>query len=208
MEHDLDLLRRTLSLWVVVDPLGTLPVMIAVSAGMSAGAARALAFRSCMIAFGVLASFVLFGRTVLEALEIPVPAFQIAGGLVLLLFALELIFSDPKHERDMAAEADPREAAVFPLAIPSMASPGAMLTATLMAEELGEDVPGKAIGLGMLAFVMLTALGILLAARPLHRIIGNGGAALISRIMGMLLAAIAVSEMLRGFGALEIFSRL
>ena len=202
-----DLLRRALSLWVVVDPLGTLPVMIALSAGLPAVAARRLAIRACLTAFAVLAAFMLFGRAILQALDIPAPAFQIAGGLVLLLFALELVFSDPKHERDLAAHADPKEAAVFPLAIPSLASPGAMLTATLMTEEL--DVTGaggggpaaQAAGLALLTLVMASALAILLAAQPLHRAIGDAGSALISRIMGMILAAVAVTEMLRGLSA-------
>ena len=198
-----DLLRRALSLWVVVDPLGTLPVMIAVSAGLSAAAARRLAIRACLTAFAVLAAFMLAGRSVLAALEIPAPAFQIAGGLVLLLFALELVFADPKHERDLAAHADPKEAAVFPLAIPSLASPGAMLTATLMTDDLGVEggLARQATGLALLTLVMASALAILLAAGWLHRLIGDAGAALISRIMGMILAAVAVTEMLRGLAA-------
>ncbi|MGG7565763.1 MarC family protein [Rhodovulum sp. DZ06] len=195
------MLRRALSLWVVVDPLGTLPVMIAVSAGLGAAAARRLALRAALTAFAVLAGFMLLGRTVLAALEIPLHAFQIAGGLVLLLFALELIFADPKHERDLAAHQSPAEAAVFPLAIPSLASPGAMLTATLTAEEVGAGWGGKLLGLGLLGAVMLSALLILLAAAPLHRRIGDAGSALISRVMGMILAAVAVTEMLRGFAA-------
>ena len=196
-------MRRALSLWVVVDPLGTLPVMIAVSAGLAAPAARRLAIRACLTAFAVLAAFMLGGRAVLSALEIPAPAFQIAGGLVLLLFALELVFADPKHERDLAAHADPKEAAVFPLAIPSLASPGAMLTATLMTEDLGVEggLARQATGLALLTVVMASALAILLAAGWLHRLIGDAGAALISRIMGMILAAVAVTEMLRGLAA-------
>lgn len=199
-----DLLRRALSLWVVVDPLGTLPVMIALSAGLTLAQSHALALRACLTAFAVLAAFMLAGRGVLQALEIPVPAFQIAGGLVLLLFALELIFADPKHERDLAAHAAPAEAAVFPLAIPSLASPGAMLTATLTTEELGSGLAGRLTGLALLAAVMGSALLILLAARPLHRAIGDAGAALISRIMGMILAAVAVTEMLRGGAAIGL----
>jgi multiple antibiotic resistance protein len=191
-------------MWVVVDPLGTLPVMIAVSAGLTAAAARRMAVRAVLTAFCVLAGFMLFGRAVLDALDISLISFEIAGGLVLFVFALQLIFADPKHERDLAAHRNPAEAAVFPLAIPSLASPGAMLTATLTAEEVGSGISGAATGLAMLGAVMASALAILWMAEPLHARIGDAGAALISRVMGMILAAIAVNEVLRALGQLGV----
>lgn len=203
-----DLIQRALAMWVVVDPLGTLPVMIAVSAGMTARAARHLALRGVLTAFGVLAGFMLFGRTVLDALDISLISFEIAGGMILFLFALELIFANPKHERDLAAHRNPAEAAVFPLAIPSLASPGAMLTATLTAEDVGVGIIGMLTGLALLAGVMASALAILWMAAPLHRRIGDAGSALISRVMGMILAAIAVNEVLRAFGQLGVIPLL
>lgn len=203
-----DLVQRAAAMWVVVDPLGTLPVMIAVSAGMTLAAARRLALRAVLTAFCLLAGFMLFGRAVLEALDISLVSFEIAGGMILFLFAMELIFSDPKHERDLAARRNPAEAAVFPLAIPSLASPGAMLTATLTAEEIGTGLTGAAMGLAMLAAVMASALAILWMAEPLHARIGAAGAALISRVMGMILAAIAVNEVLRALAQLGVISAI
>jgi multiple antibiotic resistance protein len=160
-----------------------------------------------MTAFIVLSGFALIGRDVLDLLDISPESFRIAGGLILFLFALTLVFGEPKHEKDLAGQRDLSQAAVFPLAIPSIASPGAMLAATLLAEEDG--AAGGPLGvIALLAAVMAATLAILLAGPALHRVIGDAGAAAISRVMGMILGAIAVDEVLRAFvhiGALAPF---
>jgi len=202
-----DPIQAFVTLWVVVDPLGTLPVLMALATGMSAADRHRLAIEAVVVAFGVLAVFCLFGGAVLRGLDISVESFRIAGGMVLFLFALTLIFGESKHERDLASAGSIAQSAVFPLAMPSLASPGAMLTVTLLAEEDQRSV-GILWTLGLLAGVMLTALAILLLSGPLHRVIGDAGAAVISRVMGMILAAIAVNEVLLGFvhiGALAPF---
>ena len=200
------LLQDLITLFVVCDPLGSLPVFMAVSEGLSPTRQRRLAMLAVLTAFGVLAGFATLGRDLLALLEISPESFRIAGGTVLFLFALTLIFGEPKHERDLASRRDIGQAAVFPVAIPSIASPGAMLTATLLAE--GEGWAGAVTTLALLAAVMAATFAILLAAGPLHRVIGDAGAAAISRVMGMILAAIAVDEVLRALvhiGALAPF---
>lgn len=197
-----------ITLFVVCDPLGSLPVFMAVTVGMSGRRQRRLAVLAVLTAFLVLAGFALFGRDLLALLDISPESFRIAGGMVLFLFALTLILGEPKHERDLAARSDIGQAAVFPVAIPSIASPGAMLTATLLAESEGGAVHGPLGMLALLAAVMAATLVILLLATPLHRVIGDAGAAVISRVMGMILAAIAVDEVLRALvhiGALAPF---
>jgi multiple antibiotic resistance protein len=189
------LAQDLITLFVVCDPLGSLPVFMAVGEELSAPRQRRLAALVALTAFGVLAGFALFGRGLLDLLDISPESFRIAGGLILFLFALTLVFGEPKHERDLASRRDLGQAAVFPLAIPSIASPGAMLTATLLAEGDGVSAAGAVVA--MLAAVLLATFAILLAARPIHRIIGDAGAAVISRIMGMILAAVAVDEVLR-----------
>lgn len=125
---------------------------------------------------------------------------------MLLLFALTLIFGDDKHERDLASYGGVDQAAAFPVAIPSLASPGAMLTVVLLAD--GESGPIPWFSLALLAGAMATALIILLAAEPLHKAIGDAGAAVISRVMGMILAAVAVDEMLRALVEIELIPAL
>ena len=117
-----------ITLWVVIDPIGTLPVFLAITAGMSAAAARRTALRATIAAFVVLLFFVVAGQALLQAMEIDLAAFQIAGSVVLFLFALTMIFGEPKaaaEERDLAISDVDRS--IYPLAIPSIASPGAML---------------------------------------------------------------------------------
>lgn len=195
-----------ITLWVVIDPLGTLPVFMTVAAGLGGAPRRRLAFEATAIAFGVLAGFAFFGRAVLDVLDISLVSFRIAGGIVLLLFALTLIFGDDKHERDLASYGGVDQAAAFPVAIPSLASPGAMLTVVLLAD--GESGPIPWFSLALLAGAMATALIILLAAEPLHKAIGDAGAAVISRVMGMILAAVAVDEMLRALVEIELIPAL
>lgn len=193
---DRELLETAVLLFVVVDPLGSLPVFMAVSAELSGRARRRLALEAVGVAFAVLAGFALGGRPLLSLLDVSIESFRAAGGVVLFLFALTLIFGDPKHERDLASAGDLAQTAVFPLAIPSLASPGAMLAATLLAQGGAPGAPGPAATLALLAAVLALAAAILIAAGPLHQAIGDAGAAAISRVMGMILAAVAADEVL------------
>lgn len=155
-----------------------------------------------LAAFGFLALFAVAGAPALSALGVSLEAFRIAGGIVLFLFALRLIFGEPKHQSDLASVSSLAQTAVFPLAIPSLASPGAMLAATLTSFGAGGEGLGPLLTLALLAAVMLTALALLLAASPIHRVIGDAGAGAISRIMGVVLAAVAVEEVLGAFVSL------
>lgn len=202
------LLQQFITLWVVIDPIGTLPIFLGVTAGASAGTRRATAVRAVAVAFGVLLAFLVGGQIVLGALNIALPAFQIAGGLVLLLFALTMIFGTPKPTAELA-EVDHRHSSVFPLAIPSIASPGAMLAVVVLTDNTRYSVAEQAVTAGLMAAVLACTLAILMLAAPIHRLIGMTGEAVISRVMGIILAAVAVDEMLRGFvaiGALPAFS--
>lgn len=121
-----------ITLWVVIDPIGTLPVFLAVTAGMGAAAARRTALRATAASFVVLLFFVVAGQALLQAMEIDLDAFQIAGSIVLFLFALTMIFGEPKaqsEEKEIATSDVDRS--IYPLAIPSIASPGAMLARCL-----------------------------------------------------------------------------
>jgi len=193
------LLQEFITLWVVIDPIGTLPVFLAVTQGMSAAHRRSVALRAIVVSFGVLTAFIVLGQIVLDALGLALPAFQIAGGIVLFLFALTMIFGHSKPEDEIAAAERVRQTSVFPVAIPSIASPGAMLAVVILTDNDRFSVAHQALTTAMMGLVLLVTLGIMLLAEPLHRVIGTTGAAVISRVMGMILAAVAVDAVLRAF---------
>jgi multiple antibiotic resistance protein len=201
------LIQQFITLWVVIDPVGTLPIFLAATSGVPPAERRWVAFRAVAVAFGVLLAFLAGGQIVLDALNIPLPAFQIAGGLVLLVFALTMIFGPVKPDA-AAAAADPRHVAVFPIAIPSIASPGAMLAVVVLTDNTRVAIAAQAMTAALMAGVLACTLTLLLLAAPIHRVIGITGEVVISRVMGIILAAVAVDEMLRGFvsiGALPPF---
>lgn len=198
MQISTTLLQEFITLWVVIDPIGTLPVFLAVTAGASAKMCRRVAVRAVVIAFFVLLAFIMFGQLVLDALGLGLPSFQIAGGLVLLLFALSMIFGASKPETELA-QLDHRATAVFPLAMPSIASPGAMLAVVVLTDNDRFSVAHQAMTAALMGVVLLITLVILLAATPIHRVIGATGASVISRVMGIILAAVAVDAILKGF---------
>ncbi|AOZ71014.1 MarC family transcriptional regulator [Rhodobacter xanthinilyticus] len=191
------ILQEFITLWVVIDPIGTLPVFLAVTAGMSAAQRRSVALRAVTVSFVVLTVFIVLGQVVLDALGLALPAFQIAGGIVLFLFALTMIFGHSKPEEEIAEAERVRQTSVFPVAIPSIASPGAMLTVVILTDNDRFSLAHQAITTGLMALVLGATLGILLAAGPLVRVIGTTGAAVISRVMGMILAAVAVDAVLK-----------
>lgn len=184
---------------LVINPVAALPVFMAIAASVDPRAQRRIAFYAVLIAFAVLVFFVFAGAFLLGTMKVPIRAFQISGGILLFLVALELIRGDarPAAER---AEQGPFALAVYPLAIPKIAGPGAMLTAILLTDDDRYNPLGQLVTVGMLAAVLLIQLAVLLAAGPITRIIGVGGASVIARVMGMLLAALAVSMVLGAIG--------
>jgi multiple antibiotic resistance protein len=194
-----DLIRDFITIFVVVDPIGTLPVFIHATQGAPAERHRAIALRAVAVAGGVLVFFVVFGQLLLEGIGISLASFQIAGGIVLFLFALTMIFGESKPQGEIAdAMRDPMAGAVFPLALPSIASPGAMLAVVALTDNARYSLAEQAVTVGLLAGVLAVTLGVLLAAAPLNRRLGEAGASVISRVMGLILASVAVDTVLRG----------
>lgn len=203
----MDFLERFVTLWVVIDPIGTVPVFIAVTAGMATGARRATALIASVVSIGVLLFFLVFGQILINALGISLLSFQVAGGIILFLFALTMIFGEAKpvsDKRSIEADAelgdDSRASpAIFPLALPSLASPGAMLAIVLLTDNnqfgVGDQLKTAAVMVGVIAIAYL----FMLLAEPIIRLIGNSGAAIISRVMGMILASVAADAVLSAF---------
>ncbi|EAQ13530.1 multiple antibiotic resistance protein [Maritimibacter alkaliphilus HTCC2654] len=202
------ILQEFITLWVVIDPIGTLPVFIAATAAIPAAKRRGVALRAVLVAFVVLLAFIIVGQLVLEGLGLDLQSFQIAGGIVLFLFALTMIFGPGKPEAEMEEADLARNVAVFPVAMPSIASPGAMLAVVILTDNDRFSVAHQVMTSALMALVLAVTLVILLAAGPIMRVIGQTGAAVISRVMGMILAAVAVDAVLNGLvgiGVIDAF---
>lgn len=185
-------------LWAVIDPIGSVPVYLTKTIGLSVEDRRKIAAKAVLIASGILVFFLIAGQFLLEAMQIPLSAFQIAGGLVLFLFALTMIFGESKPEQEIRLSSSLSELAVYPLAVPSIASPGAMMAVVLLTDNHRVSFTDQFITtLIMFAVLFITYL-LFIAANQIQRWIGNTGAAIVSRVMGLILAAVAVNNVLLG----------
>ena len=191
-----------ITLWVVIDPIGTIPVFIAVTAAMTAAERRRTAGQAALVATGVLLFFLVFGQLLINALGIGLLSFQVAGGIVLFLFALTMIFgeSKPEHEADEAGVArkgrPDRTVGVFPLAVPSLASPGAMLAIVLLTDNRRTPIPEQVVIALIMMLVVAAAYLCMRMSGRIIRVIGIAGSAIVSRVMGMILASVAVNSVL------------
>lgn len=198
-----NLITQFVLLWAVIDPIGSVPVYMAQTHHLELKQRRAVALKAVAIATSVLLFFLLVGQFLLEAMQIPLPAFQAAGGLVLLLFALTMIFgeSKPEVEQKISEEISHSELAnlaVYPLAIPSIASPGAMMAIVMLTDNHRYSLIDQATTAGVMLTVMVVTLLLLLSATRIQKLIGNVGASVISRVMGLILAAVAINNLLLG----------
>ncbi|GLS82894.1 MarC family protein [Paraferrimonas haliotis] len=182
----------------MIDPIGTVPVFLAVTSQYSQTIRRRIAIKASAVAALVLVFFVVVGEVLLSAMAIPLPAFQVAGGIVLFLFAMTMIFGEGKIEQERKMCEQSTEAAIFPLAIPSIASPGAILAAVMMTENSLYNVTEQFQTLLVILAVLLIAMIFMLLAGRIQTIIGKSGANLISRVMGIILGSVAVANVLEG----------
>ncbi|MGX2951066.1 MarC family protein [Ursidibacter sp. B-7004-1] len=185
-------------LWAVIDPIGSIPVYLAKTIGLSPEDRRKIARNAILISFGILLFFLVMGQWLLEAMQIPLSAFQIAGGLVLLLFALSMIFGESKPDQEIKIRSNLSELAVYPLAVPSIASPGAMMAVVLLTDNHRYSISDQFITTGIMLSVLVITYLLFLAANRIQHLIGNAGAAIISRVMGLILSAVAINNILLG----------
>jgi multiple antibiotic resistance protein len=198
------LITAWVALFVIIDPIGMTPLFVALTQGESAARRRAIALRACIAGALILIVFASFGESVLEFVGISMPAFRIAGGLLLFLTALEMLFERrTKRRKDQADEEDDREdPSIYPLAIPLIGGPGAITTVILLAGQQ-PGVEGLAWVIGVMLSVVLLVFLLFLTAGLLERALGRTGINVITRLLGMLLAALAVQfvlDGLKGFG--------
>lgn len=194
----IDFLATFIVFFAVIDPIGTIPVFVAVTSHFDDKAKKKIALVATIVAAVILLFFVIAGEVILIAMSIPLPAFQIAGGIVLFLFALTMIFGESKPEEEVKLIQAHHETAIFPLAVPSIASPGAMLAAVLLTENNRFSLWEQVQTVSMIMAVLLVTYLLMLLSGHIHRFIGSSGASVVSRVMGLILASVATSNTLAG----------
>ncbi len=194
-----DLVYDFLTILVVMNPLIVLPIFIGLTAGHDPATRRRIAGAMTLVAFIVLLALICIGQITIDALGISLNAFSISGGLILFIFAAQLVIGEQRSAPESDADAaDPMRLAVYPLAIPGLAGPGTMLTAILRTDNTRFSLLEQAHTAAALALVLAVTYALLRLAGPVIRVIGEGGANVIQRMMGMILAAYAVTLVLHG----------
>jgi multiple antibiotic resistance protein len=187
------------TLFLVINPFGVLPTFMEMAAALDARARRRLALAAAVIAFAVLVFFVFAGAFLLQRMGISIRAFQISGGILMFLIALDMIRGQ-SHAAVQGADHGQLAGAVYPLAIPKIAGPGAMLVVVVLTDDDRSNLIGQLGTVGMLAAVLVVQFIVLLAAGPITWMVGIAGVSVIVRVMGMLLAALAVTMVVSAVG--------
>jgi len=199
------LISALVTLLVVVDPVGLAPTFLAVTDGLSARFRRQVALRASLIAAAILVGSALIGDWLLRQLGISLPAFRIAGGLLLFAIAFEMVFAwrqeRESKDAEQAVDEHIHHMAAFPLAIPLMAGPGAITATILLAGQANARPLWLAILLGVIGVVIATCFAVFVAAERIGRLLGVTGNLVLSRLLGVILAALAVQFVIDGVRA-------
>ena len=202
-----DLLREFITLFVVIDPVGTIPVFLFATAAVPQRLHRSFALRAVLVSALVLGLFLVLGQIILEGIGLRLGAFQIAGGIILFLFALSMIFGETKAASEIKeAETEDLSGAVFPLAIPSIASPGAILAVVILTDNHSTGIVEQTMTAVVLLIVLVITFLLLLLASKIQKLIGQTGVSVISRVMGLILATVAVDSVLQGLEQMGVLA--
>jgi multiple antibiotic resistance protein len=200
-----DAINAFVTLFVVIDPIGLAPLFVALTRGMTRGQRLRVGIRALVIATILLSLFGLLGEAVLGFIGISMPAFRIAGGLLLFLTALDMLFERRTERREKRASGPPeQDPSVFPLATPLLAGPGAIATVILLVGQYEGDVGGQVMVFGMLYLDLALVFLAFLVAEPMERLLGHTGVLVVTRLLGMLLAALSVQFVLDGLAAVGL----
>ena len=199
------LINALTTLLVTLDPPGLAPIFLGLTVGMSREQRKQVAARGSFIAFGILAVFALFGAGLLNLLGISMGAFRIAGGLLLFWIAFEMVFEKRQERKEKSSEAaitkdHIHNIAVFPLALPLIAGPGAISATVLLTGTMPGFVERLQL-IGILAFCLGVIYAVLVVAERLDRLLGVTGRAILTRLLGVLLAALAAQFVVDGIRA-------
>jgi multiple antibiotic resistance protein len=195
-------LSAFITLFVVIDPPGCAPIYAGLTKGASAAQARSMAVRAVLIATAILLVFALFGEDLLGALHIELDSFRIAGGFMLFWIAFEMVFEKRTKRREervekLIATPEIEDVSVFPMAMPMLAGPGAIAAIMLLMNE-ASGLQQSLVVLAALGAVMALMMIGLIAVAPLMRVLGDKVEAVITRLLGVLLAALAAQYVIDG----------
>jgi len=186
--------RDFLMLLVTIDPIGTLAIFVPVTAAVSQNEKARIARRAVIYGGLVLIGFLIAGELLLSGIGVRLVSFQLAGGVILFLFGLQMIFG-----RVTAEGSEPgHDVAVFPLAMPVIANPGSILAVVLLTDNHRHSIAQQALTGAVLIVVLVITLVTLLLANPIHRVLGSTGSNVLVRVMGLLLAALAAEQVVAG----------
>ena len=192
---DVSFTSAVVILLLVVDPVGNIPLFLSLLRGVDVARRTRVIVRECLIAFVVLLGFVLFGRWILALFGLSEPSLTIAGGVILFLIALRMIFRGPEGIFGDGADGEPF---IVPLAIPAIAGPAAIATVVLLVSRAPQRLPEW---IGAVLIVMIVTLACLVFSERLAKLVGERGLQAFERLMGLILTAISVEMLLRGIQA-------
>lgn len=198
-------LSAFITFFVIIDPPGCAPIYASLTKGATAAQRRNMAIRATAVAAGILVVFALFGEQLLGALHIELNSFRIAGGIMLFLIATDMVFEKRTERREERAQKiidtpEIEDVSVFPMAMPMIAGPGSIASVMLLMSQ-NEGIDRASIILAALAAVLALTLLALLAAGPIMRVLGDKVEAVITRLLGVLLAALAAQFVIDGLRA-------
>ncbi|MGE3262324.1 MAG: MarC family protein [Bacteriovoracia bacterium] len=196
------ILTTFVTLFVIIDPIGSVPVFIGLTGSYSPERRKQVATKAIFVAGGVLLFFVLLGKILFDSLGVRLLSFEIAGGILLFFFGLKMIFDKPEGY-GIPAESD-HDIAVFPLAIPSIAGPGAMLGVVVSANNPSNSATQQAITAATIVVVLSITYILLRCSELINRWIGGTGSLILSRVMGIILTAIATETILKALAKLSL----
>lgn len=194
----IELVKTFLFLFAVIDPLGSIPVFLEATKQVGDAEKKKIAKKATLVAAGILLFFIIVGQIIMETMHITLPAFQISGGVILFLFALTMVFGEGKPEEEKHLIKDYDHVTIFPIAIPSIASPGAIMAVVLLTDNHVYSIGQQLFTTFIVMLVLLATCLLLLAARKIQDRIGETGILVISKIMGLILASFAIQSILSG----------
>ena len=202
-----NILNAFFTLFVTIDPVGLAPIFIGVTVGMSAQQRKSVAMRACIIALGLMVLFLLAGQIILDTLGITIHAFRVAGGLLLFYTAFEMVFGARQERKEKTTETAISQdhienLAVFPLALPLIAGPGAISATILLSTQFENSWEWRGVLFLVIAFVILLVFLAFIASELLSKYLGNTGRMIMTRLLGVLLAALSVQFVIDGVKAL------
>jgi multiple antibiotic resistance protein len=194
-------LRDFLMLFVTIDPIGTVALFVALTAGATADERTRIAQKAVVVAGAVLLGFLVAGQILLSELGVRLVSFQVAGGVILFLFGLQMVFGTGVAA-EQPAERN-RDVAVFPLALPAIASPGAIMAVVLLTDNHRQSITQQALTAAVLLIVLALTWLALRVSRPIYAALGSTGSNVLIRVLGLVLASLAAEQVIAGIESLR-----